>query len=223
MIKIKSNFVLSLAGALTGLILTVAPVLLMRRGLSHFWDHWQEIALYASCLAGGAIAGATGFNLTAGDVEVKRQRAMVWGSCVVYVLYIACAVLCRRIHFGALDTWWWRLSGLLLFWLGSGIRLWAVATLGRFHSGFVTIQPEHTLIRSGLYKWLRHPSYLGALIALAGIPMIFASWFPLLAMPGFIVCIRWRINDEEKMLAEQFPEEFETYKRETWRMIPHVY
>lgn len=223
MLTIKDRIILASSGAASGFILSLAPVLLIRKNVHLLAANWQELAFYLLVTAAGASGGAAGFNLRAGAVEIKSQRAIVWLTVIFYVLYVACATLCPKIHFGDLNLPWWRTMGLIITSLGAMIRVWAIATLGTLHSGFVTIQEKHSLIRTGLYKHLRHPSYLGGLIFLAGVPMVFGSWFPLLALPGAYILVRWRIEDEERLLAEQFGAEFDEYKSQTWRLIPHVY
>lgn len=218
-----NRLVLALVGALLSVFFVLAPVVLVRRGFLHIGDHWQEVCFYILCIAGGGISAALGFSLRSGPQEIKRQRAVVWGSGIFFFLYLSCAVLCQKIHFGALDREWWRTLGVVLFVIGAALRLWAIAALGSLHSGFVTIQAGHQLIRSGPYRWLRHPSYLGGLIATVAIPPIFGSWFPLLAIPGALVALKWRIEDEEKLLSETFALEFEDYKKGTWRLIPFIY
>jgi protein-S-isoprenylcysteine O-methyltransferase len=55
-----------------------------------------------------------------------------------------------------------------LIWVGIALRLWAVATLGRFFRKSVFLQTDHKLVTSGPYRILRHPSYTGSLITMVG-------------------------------------------------------
>jgi protein-S-isoprenylcysteine O-methyltransferase len=52
-------------------------------------------------------------------------------------------------------------AGLAITCLGVALRQWAIFTLGRYSVGRVFIQPEQSVITSGPYRWLRHPSYTG--------------------------------------------------------------
>src|SRR5947207_2632243 len=112
MLRSQNRLLLSFGGALVSMLFVIAPVLLIRRNLHHLWEHWQEIALYVFCIAGGAASGAAGFNLSAGTTEITRQRAVVWGSAIFFFLYIACSALCAKIHFGDLKAEWWKTAGL---------------------------------------------------------------------------------------------------------------
>jgi len=203
--------------------LTVPPVLIFRHGTAGFTDHWQELAFYAIAIAGGGVSGLLGFRMARGEKELIRQRLVVWAGCAFVFLYVACAALCERLGLGVLDSELYRNLGVALLAAGSVIRLWAIATLGTFHSALVAVQTGHHIITRGPYRWLRHPSYLGLLIFLTGVPMVFAAWFPLLALPGCFVALRWRITDEEAFLISEFTDDYESYKKRTWRLIPFLY
>jgi protein-S-isoprenylcysteine O-methyltransferase Ste14 len=72
------------------------------------------------------------------------------------------------------------LVGLGLLILGIVIRSIAIHTLGKFFTGTVVIKNDHQLIRTGLYRYLRHPAYTGTLLAHLGFGLAFANWFSLL-------------------------------------------
>jgi protein-S-isoprenylcysteine O-methyltransferase Ste14 len=102
---------------------------------------------------------------------------------------------------------------------GNYLCLLALLRLGRS----LSIMPEaRRLVTDGLYRWIRHPLYLAEEIACVGIFLQFRSW-PALAVlvVNFYFQIR-RMNWEEKILAEAFPE-YTAYCRSTHRLIPGVY
>ena len=68
-----------------------------------------------------------------------------------------------------------RFAGLASLCSPQASALWPVFVLGRRFSGLVAIQPEHTLVTTGIYGVLRHPSYLGALIFSLGWSFAFRS------------------------------------------------
>jgi protein-S-isoprenylcysteine O-methyltransferase Ste14 len=61
-----------------------------------------------------------------------------------------------------------RWLGVVLFAVGGALRIWPVFVLGSRFSGLVAIQSGHTLVTSGIYGVIRHPSYLGLLIGSLG-------------------------------------------------------
>jgi len=116
------------------------------------------------------------------------------------------------------------LFGLSLLVAGVAIRWSAIYTLGKFFTGTVLIMEDHRLVRTGIYKHLRHPAYTGALIAHLGIGLSFSNWFSLtLSVVPFLVAVMYRIHVEEQALREAFGEEYRDYSRGTKRLIPKLY
>ena len=114
--------------------------------------------------------------------------------------------------------------GLVLLVVGISIRWSAVWTLGKYFTGSVVIKDGHQLIRTGPYKYVRHPSYAGALLAHLGLGLSFGSWFSLLfsTLPYFVAAA-FRMRVEERALAETFGSEYVNYARTTKRLIPSLY
>jgi protein-S-isoprenylcysteine O-methyltransferase Ste14 len=117
----------------------------------------------------------------------------------------------------------WRFLGLLLCFIGVAVRLLAMRTLGKYFSAYVTLQPDHRLVRHGVYASIRHPLYLSLLLVPAGIALVFASALslPILLLAGLFVFDR--IQKEERLLSVRFPAEFEDYRRRTRRLIPLLF
>lgn len=116
------------------------------------------------------------------------------------------------------------LVGFALLVFGISIRWTAIRTLGRLFTGAVTIKHDHVLVRRGLYRYVRHPSYSGALIAHLGLGLSFVSWVSLaLSTIPFLVATIYRIRVEEHALRQTFGEAYVTYSEETWRLIPWLY
>jgi protein-S-isoprenylcysteine O-methyltransferase len=114
--------------------------------------------------------------------------------------------------------------GMAMMLLGISFRWWAVRVLAGHFTVDVTIRPDHRLIRRGPYRWLRHPSYTGALMTCYGFALALGNLGSLLvvALP-VTAAFLWRIRIEERVLAEAFPEQYADYARATKRLIPHVW
>ena len=114
--------------------------------------------------------------------------------------------------------------GLTLTWAGIALREWAIVTLGRFFRRVVMIQEGHRLVTRGPYRFVRHPSYTGALLALTGFgialdsPVSAAALF-VLSLVGYLA----RIKVEERALLEAFGEDYRDYARRTARLVPRVW
>lgn len=135
---------------------------------------------------------------------------------------------------------WFSYSGLMrfppglrlpLFWLGIAMmiggmlfRWWSVRVLANYFTVDVTIRPDHQLIRSGPYRWLRHPSYTGALATFYGFALALGNVGSLLVIVlPVTAAFLWRIRIEERVLSEAFPAQYADYSRETKRLIPYVW
>lgn len=116
-----------------------------------------------------------------------------------------------------------RYWGVVLYAIGGAIRLLAAQALGKHLSAQVVIQEGHRLVQAGVYGLARHPIYLGLLVSMVGLPLVFRSWlvFPMLVMHAAKVHVR--IGREEKLLREHFGDEFEDYSKRTRRLIPYIY
>jgi protein-S-isoprenylcysteine O-methyltransferase Ste14 len=117
---------------------------------------------------------------------------------------------------------YWRYLGLLLCCIGVTVRILALKALGEYFSAYVTLQPNHRLVRHGIYSSIRHPLYLSLLLVPTGIALVFASFLALPVMVLAIMFVFDRIRREEHVLAVHFGSEFENYRRCAWTLIPHV-
>lgn len=113
--------------------------------------------------------------------------------------------------------------GLLMFVVGAVIRFVAIATLKRNFSGALRIRADHILVKNGIYKWVRHPAYLGAILLFTGIPVMLSSLLGLLVMLLLVPYLLHRIKLEESMMIERFGKEYEDYMRSSMRLVPFVY
>ena len=116
------------------------------------------------------------------------------------------------------------LAGVVIFVAGLAIRWYAIVHLGRFFSVNVAIAADHRLIDTGPYRFIRHPSYTGALMAFSGLALCLTNWASLLAMvlPIFLVFL-WRMHVEEDALLEAFGDRYRDYMIRTERLIPFLY
>lgn len=114
-------------------------------------------------------------------------------------------------------------AGTLVEVFGVVLAIWARRTLGRNWSGEISIKIEHELIRSGPYRRLRHPIYTGLLAMYAGAALVTGER---LALIGFAIAVLayWRkIRLEERNLEVAFGTDYETYRRESWALVPGVF
>ncbi|HET8913527.1 MAG TPA: isoprenylcysteine carboxylmethyltransferase family protein [Ktedonobacteraceae bacterium] len=114
--------------------------------------------------------------------------------------------------------------GILLMWIGIALRLYAITVLGVFFTTRVAITPEQTVVESGPYRLIRHPSYTGLLITLLGFGLSFTNnWLSLLVIMGCaVIGLSYRIQVEEYALKAQLGQRYQEYMQHTKRLIPFV-
>lgn len=117
-----------------------------------------------------------------------------------------------------------QLLGLGLLAAGIVLRSLAIAQLGRFHTPIVAVQAEQQVVDTGLYRHVRHPSYLGACIALLGFGLGLGSWLSAAVLLVLaLLAYGYRIHVEERALVESLGEAYAAYRKRTWRLIPGIY
>jgi protein-S-isoprenylcysteine O-methyltransferase len=115
-------------------------------------------------------------------------------------------------------------AGLLVLAVGIAVRSTAIAQLGRFHTPNVAVRADHQLMKTGLYRYVRHPSYLGALIAFLGFSLGLGNWLSLVVIMGISIGVYlYRMHEEEAALSEAFGEAYRAYSRTTKRLIPGLF
>jgi protein-S-isoprenylcysteine O-methyltransferase len=114
--------------------------------------------------------------------------------------------------------------GLVLMLAGIAFRWHAMSVLGRFFTVNVSIQEGHTLVETGPYRYIRHPSYTGALITEVGVGLALGNWASLLALLVFAgIAYAYRISIEEKALLAALGDPYRDYMRRTTRLIPYIF
>ena len=116
-----------------------------------------------------------------------------------------------------------RYLGMPIYLAGYMIRIDAIRTLKRQFSYYVTIQENHQLITTGIYSLIRHPVYLGTLLAVSGLFLIYPSWYGLFFFVLYAISLFRRISREERLLLKYFGSVYEEYSLKSFRLIPHLY
>jgi protein-S-isoprenylcysteine O-methyltransferase Ste14 len=194
-----------------------------RGGIAAFFAHpaLSALAIVFMALAGAALFA--GGNLSPG---VREDRANRWVIVAIGLFGLFAAWLpahCDRKDFWTVDGDAIRWLGVLLFAAGGALRLWPVFVLGHRFSGLVAIQPGHTLVTTGIYGLIRHPSYLGLLVNALGWALAFRSAIGLLLTALLIPPLLARIRSEENLLRTQFGAAYDAYRARTSRLIPGLY
>jgi protein-S-isoprenylcysteine O-methyltransferase Ste14 len=172
------------------------------------------------------LAGASLFTRASLSPGVREDRSNRWIIFVLLILGVLDAFVpayTDRINFWSLDGEMVRWIGVTLYASGGVLRIWPVFVLGHRFSGLVAIQRDHQLVTTGIYRFIRNPSYLGLLINLLGWNLTFRSVVGILLASLTLVPLVARMHSEERLLHEHFGAEYDAYKARTSRLIPGIY
>jgi protein-S-isoprenylcysteine O-methyltransferase len=102
--------------------------------------------------------------------------------------------------------------------------MWAILVLGRYFKVMVSIQDGHQVVDRGPYRRVRHPSYTGCILVMAGLGLAEGDWISLAIMLfGGLLAFGVRIRVEEHVLRQALGEEYAAYMRRTARLVPGVF
>src|SRR5215469_2905134 len=111
----------------------------------------------------------------------------------------------------------------LLIISGMVLRSWAIRHLGRFFTVDVGTQGGQKVVQDGPYTFVRHPSYTGSLISLAGIACLTFNWLGFAVIIAGCLAAYWiRISVEERVLTSNLGDEYRRYSARTKRLIPGI-
>jgi len=114
--------------------------------------------------------------------------------------------------------------GVILFVAGSGFVAWCYRLLGTNLSPYPEVVPDHQVVERGPYRYVRHPGYGGAVVALAGLGLALQSWLALLVLIVVgIAALALRIYLEEKLMSAELGEPYARYMARTKRFIPYFW
>jgi protein-S-isoprenylcysteine O-methyltransferase Ste14 len=169
------------------------------------------------------VAIATRTRRSSGNIRDRGSMLILW--LVITASITACewiAAAAQPNLFGG--GHWLKTAALILLVAGLTIRWFAILSLGKSFSANVAIQDTQKVHRSGLYRFVRHPSYLGLLIIFLAIGAHSRNWIGLAAvMLPTTAALLYRIRVEEAALCEAFGDEYLEYIRTTKRLVPGMY
>lgn len=170
-----------------------------------------------------AVGVGTHTKRTAGNVRDRGSLVLMW--VVVFAAMTACnwiAEIGPWNMFGGAH--WLKTAPVIVILAGLAIRWTAILTLGKSFSSNVAILDSQKITRNGLYRFVRHPSYLGLLLVFWAAGLHSRNWTALAsAVVPTTAAMLYRIHVEELALNEAFGEEYSAYSRETKRLLPGVY
>jgi protein-S-isoprenylcysteine O-methyltransferase Ste14 len=113
-------------------------------------------------------------------------------------------------------------AGAALCVAGVGFAIYARRVLAKSWSGGVVITPAHALVMRGPYAVVRHPIYLGILVAQLGMILALGEVRALLFLYGIERLLK-KLPFEEAALRKEYPMEYDQYARRVRKLVPFVW
>jgi len=117
---------------------------------------------------------------------------------------------------------WLRWTGVGLALIAGSLLVWMFRTLGRNLTDTVVTRKQHTLVTNGPYRWVRHPLYSSAALAIIGNSLIAANWFIFVAGCLALLMLVIRTRKEEQNLIAKFGDDYRNYMQRTGRFVPRL-
>lgn len=115
--------------------------------------------------------------------------------------------------------------GLATTLLGAVLRWYSILMLGEWFHSTVRVRDGHTVVDSGPYRWVRHPSYTGGCLMVVGVGLALTNWLSVaLAVVGALLGYGYRIRVEERVLRSELGRAYDRYTERTpYRLVPFVW
>ncbi len=115
-------------------------------------------------------------------------------------------------------------AGVMCLVIGLWLFYRSHADLGTNWSITLEVREEHRLITDGVYRGIRHPMYSALLLYSVGQALVIPNWVAGLSnVVAFAVLFALRVGAEERMMAEQFGDDYAAYSARTKRLVPGVW
>ena len=209
--------------------LVILALLFIPAGTLNYWQGWVYLVVIISASAAYSIYLATH------DPALLKRRTEVGISyekepaqkIIIFFLYITCLVLIilppLDVRYGwSFMPWYVSILGNL-FVAFSFYMFYLVSKVNTYAAANIRVEEGQKVITTGLYGFVRHPMYLGAIFLFIGTPLALGSWWTLLLVPVFLSILVARILNEEKILAHDLPGYTEYQKKVTTRLIPFLW
>lgn len=210
-------------------ILSWILILLLPAGTLHYWQAWLFIAVFTVATIVPTVylsrtnPAALQRRMRAGPRAEPRkaQKFIITGSFLGLFATMVFSALDHRFGWSSVPPWLSVLGDVLVA-TGLGIAM-LVIVQNSYAAATVTVEAGQTVISNGLYRYVRHPMYVGNVIMMIGIPLALGSYWGLLfVIPGTFVLIL-RMLDEEKLLTRELPGYPEYAQRVPYRLVPRVW
>ncbi|MBC8047947.1 MAG: isoprenylcysteine carboxylmethyltransferase family protein [Fimbriimonadaceae bacterium] len=154
----------------------------------------------------------------------KFSVALIIAGCIICQIFSVIEWACFRRSFHDFTSDTFTFLAITFIICGLILRISAIRTLGKYFTGTVQIQADQKIIQSGVYKFIRHPSYMGAYLVMVGNAILLHAYIGIcISLVAMFAVYYFRIKVEETELIKNFGAQYSEYKKRTKKLIPYIY
>ena len=204
-------------------------ILFLPAGTLNYWQAWAftatfvAVTIFPSIYLARTNPAALQRRMHGGPLAEGRalQKVVITGAFLALFAMVVFSAYDHRMGWSSVPAWVSVLGDVLVA-TGLGIAM-LVVIQNSYAGATVTVETGQTVASSGVYKFVRHPMYVGNLIMMIGIPLALGSYWGLLFVIPGQAAIVFRILDEEKLLTQQLAGYPEYTQRVRDRLVPYVW
>ncbi len=219
----------ALRGALFGFLWFFAVIFLP----AWTFDYWQGWAFFLSLAMSTSLATVwIAFNdqkLLESRMKMgpqaettKIQKIITAFILPIFIGAMVLMVFDHRFGWSPAVPTWVSIFGDILCVLGI-VMYFLVVKENRFAAAAVEVVEGQHVVSTGLYAYIRHPMYTGAILVFIATPLALGSWWGLLSVPIFIGGFSWRLLNEEKYLSKNLPGYDEYLRKVRYWLVPYIW
>lgn len=158
------------------------------------------------------------------DIKQWDKALLGLSALMTIAMYIVAGLDSGRFQWSPHFKWYYCILGIIIMFTGQLLFLIAKSQ-NAFFSSVARIQSEreHTVCRTGLYAFIRHPGYLGLLLSLAGFPLLIGSLWSIIPTVIAVVLLIERTYLEDKMLVTELTGYNEYAQKTQYRLVPNIW
>lgn len=210
-------------------LIALGMILFLPAGTLNYWQAWVFIAVFTVATIVPTVylyrtnPAALQRRMHAGPRAEARtaQKIIITALFVDVFVMMAFSAFDHRMGWSTVPVWVCLLGNVLVT-AGLGIAMVVVAQNG-YAASTVTVETGQQVVSGGVYKYIRHPMYVGSLIMVLGMPLALGSYWGLLFIIPDVAVVVFRILDEEKLLTEELAGYREYAQRVRYRLMPNVW
>lgn len=210
-------------------LLFFAGLIVLSAGTWRYWRGWTFLAVFAASTAAFTVYLA--FNdkallerrMKAGPRHEQEGSQKIIVSLII-VAFFACivfAILDYRFALSRVPPWVSVFGDAIV--IASFIGIFRVIRVNSWAASNVRVEPDQQVVDTGPYAHVRHPMYAAAIWLFVGIPLALGSWYTIVLVIPVLAVLRWRLLDEERVLARELPGYTKYMQRVRYRLVPRVW